>query len=96
MAILGISDYDIPAFDPLEVATAKTSEVAPAVAVPKTIITGLGNVRVLAARPFREAPGRFRLEVDTQIPNLAIQGNYQADGFTDVFNVGGNGLYTPK
>ncbi|XP_012275346.1 uncharacterized protein LOC105697001 [Orussus abietinus] len=92
----GIPEFDLPRLDPYDIdfqeSVYENGEVRGKVTVRDVKTYGLSKIRFLSVRPHHEE-GRFRLEIDMEIPKSFIEGDYKATGALGTFVMGGKGYF---
>lgn len=91
---VGIPKLDLPPLDPYFTAHQRTqyesNEIRADITVKNVNTYGLAKTRFLAVRP-QYSGDFFRLEVDTELPKIFIEGEYTAKGSLGTFLIGGEG-----
>ncbi|XP_029173972.1 uncharacterized protein LOC114942716 [Nylanderia fulva] len=94
--IKGLPEFDFPPLDPLSYKHGTfdfdRGEVHGKITIKNAIAYGLKNAKFAAVRA-HFLDDIFRLEIDTQVPKLFLEGDCEAEGRIGGFKMGGKGSY---
>lgn len=91
----GIPEIGLPALDPYfaekERFVYETGDIKADITITNAYTYGLAKAQFLAVRP-QYSENFFKLEFDTALPKMFIEGNYKADGSMGAVHLSGDGI----